>query len=215
MGMFLGFEYVSDVSQEASDGFGRSAAGAFLELPVTDVFSLIAESAGSSNGGEGNMAGAQIDYDLIFAFLRAQTGAVSFNEKFIPGYFTSGYDADPVDFSSLEASGHRRYGTMSSIDMGILGLANINLMNENYTDGGSSNSGGILITPIDRVIITGFCKQLSFADFRDISGKRFDLVGGSLEYRTRMGLSYSLNYKKTDVAGSAFDSTYFKAGYNF
>ena len=97
----------------------------------------------------------------------------------------------------------------------MLGLIDLNLENENYTDGGSANSGSILITPIDRVVITGFCRQLSFIDFREIKGQAFSLAGGSFEYRTKMGIYYSLTYKKTNVDDLSFDSSYFKVGYNF
>lgn len=220
----FGLEYLSDTKMVSREGYGRSAYGAYIELPLTDEFSFFLEGAGASNGGEGGLAGVSFDYDLIFAFSKVQIAGVSFNDRFIPGYFTSGYDLDPVDFSSLESSGKRRDGTMISLDTGILGLIALNYLNENYTDGGSSNSGSFLITPIDRVSITGFVKELSFQDYRVIKGKDSNLLGGAIEYKMRNGVYASLNYKKslvgdnldlTDEPLKPFETYYLKMGYNF
>jgi hypothetical protein len=213
----IGIEYLSDTNQTSREGFGRVSSGAHVELPLTDSFSLFCEAANTSNGGEGNIAGVIFDYDLIFAFSRVSIGAASFNSLFVPGYFTSGYDINPVDFSSLEAKGDRRYGTMINLDSGILGLIDLHLSNENYTDGGSATSGSILVTPIDRVNITGYVKELSFLDFRTIKGKDANMVGGSVEYKIVNGMSVSVNYKKTPSLDDLkpYDSAYCKLAYQF
>jgi hypothetical protein len=224
MNMNVGIECLSDTQMISSEGYGRSAFGAYVELPLTDEFSFFGESAGTSNGGDGNMAGVSLDYDLIFAYSKINFAGVSFNDRFIPGYFTSGYDIDPVDFSSLESEGTRRYGTMGSLDIGILGVIALNYVNENYTDGGTANSGSFLITPFDRLNITGFVKELSFMDYRAIKGNSSNLVGGAIEYKTKSGIYWSLNYKKspigeelglTDDLTKPFETYYFKIGYNF
>lgn len=224
LNMNLGLEYLSDANMASMEGYGRSACGAYIEMPLTDEFSLFAESAGTSNGGEGNMAGASFDYDLIFAHSTVNLAAVSMNDRFIPGYFTSGYDMDPVDFSSLEAEGRRRYGTSASFNMGILGFIALNYISENYTDGGAANSGNFLITPFDRLNITGFVKELSFQDYRPIKGKDANLVGAAIEYKMKNGINASLNYKRTppgedsiltDETAKPFETYYFNAGYNF
>jgi hypothetical protein len=220
----FGLEYLSDADMVSSEGYGRSAYGAYVELPLTDEFSLFGEGASTGSGGEGSMAGASLDYDLIFAYSKIKIAAASFNDRFIPGYFTSGYDLDPVDFSSLESEGKRRYGSVSSFDIGILGFISLNYVNENYTDGGSANSGSFLITPIDALNITGFVKELSFLDYRAIKGKDSNLVGGSIEYKMRSGIYASLNYKKslisedmnlTDDYLKPFETYYFKVGFNY
>ena len=224
LNMNFGIEYLSDADMASSEGYGRSACGAYVELPLTDEFSFFAEGASASNGGEGNVAGASFDYDLIFAYSKIKIAAASFNDRFIPGYFTSGYDLNPVDFSSLESEGKRRYGSVSSLDIGILGFIAMKYVNESYTDGGSANSGSFLITPIDRLNITGFVKELSFLDYRAVKGNRSNLVGGSIEYKMRSGIYTSLNYKKslisedmnlTDDYSKPFETYYFKVGYTF
>jgi hypothetical protein len=213
----FGLECLSDAGQTSAEAFGRSAYGAYMELPITDVFSLIAETAASSNGGEGNMAGASLDYDLIFAYSEINVAAVSFNDRFIPAYFTSGYDIDPVDFSSIEAPGRRRYGTMTAFNMGLLGLISLNYMNENYTDGGSANSAGLLITPWDRLSISGFVKELSFRDYRPVKGGDSNIIGGYVEYKMRSGISTSLNYRKAidEDTIKPYETYYFRSGFNF
>lgn len=213
----FGIEYLSDANIVSREGFGRSAYGAYVELPLTDEFGLFAESASSSNGGQGDMAGASFDYDLIVAYSKIQIAAVSFNDRFIPGYFTTGYDINPVDFSSIESQGRRRYGTMSSINIGILGFIAIDYTNENYTDGGSANSGSVLITPIDRLGITGYVKELSFLKYRPVSNSDPNMIGGSIEYKMKSGIYVSLNYEKaiTSEASKPYETYYFKTGYNF
>ncbi|MFH1710659.1 MAG: hypothetical protein ABH860_06340 [bacterium] len=224
LNMNFGFEYLSDANMVSREGYGRAACGAYIELPLTDEFSFFGEGAGTSSGGEGNMAGASFDYDLIFAYSKLKVAAVSMNDRFIPGYFTSGYDLNPVDFSALESEGRRRYGTMSSINMGLLGYIAFDYMNENYTDGGSANSGSFLIVPVDRLNITGFIKELSFLDYRAVKGKNSSLVGGTIEYKMRNGIHSSLNYKKSLIGESLnltddllrpFETYYFKIGYTF
>jgi hypothetical protein len=222
--MNFGLEYLSDASMVSREGYGRSACGAYVVLPLTDEFSLFAEEAGTSNGGEGSVAGISLDYDLIIAFSRITVAGASFNDRFIPGYFTSGYDLNPVDFTSLEAEGRRRYGTIVSLDTGILGFIDLTYSNENYTDGGSANSGGFLLMPFDRLNITGFVKELSFLDYRAIKGKDSNLVGGAIEYNIGSGIYASLNYKKsltgeelnlTDDLLKPFETYYFKVGCGF
>jgi hypothetical protein len=224
MNMNIGIECLSDTKILSREGFGSSAYGAYVELPLNDEFSLFGESAGTSSGGEGNMAGISLDYDLIFAYSRINVAAVSMNDRFVPGYFTSGYDINPVDFSSLESEGTRRYGSMGLLDVGILGLIALNYANENYTDGGTANSGSFLITPFERLNITGFVKELSFMDYRMIKGNSSNLIGGTIEYKMKNGMYWSLNYKKslvseglglTDDLTKPFETYYFKAGYNF
>jgi len=224
MNMNIGIECLSDTKMLSREGFGSSAYGVYVELPLTDEFSLFGESAGTSSGGEGNMAGVSLDYDLIFAYSKINVAAVSFNDRFIPGYFTSGYDINPVDFSALESEGTRRYGSMGSLDVGILGLIALNYANENYTDGGTANSGSFLITPFDRLNITGFVKELSFMDYRAIKGNSSNLLGGAIEYKMKSGMYWSLNYKKsligegldlTDDLTKPFETYYFKIGYQF
>ena len=223
LNMNFGIECLSDVNMGSIEGFGSSATGAYVELPLTDEFSLFAEGASASNGGEGNLAGMSLDYDLIFAYSKIRVAAASFNDRFIPGYFTSGYDLDPVDISSLE-SGSRRYGSITSFDTGIMGWIALNYMNESYTDGGSANSGSFLITPFDRLSISGFVKELSFQDYRLIKGKDSNLVGGTIEYKMMNGIYSSLNYRKslvaedlnlTDEVLKPLETYYFKIGFNY
>jgi hypothetical protein len=213
----LGFECLSDTKMQSTEGFGRSAVGAYLALPLTDEFSLFAESASSSNGGEGTLAGASFDYDLLVAFSKFSVAAASFNEKFIPGYFTTGYDINPVDFTSLESSSDRRYGTVFTIDTGVMGFIDLYLLNESFNDGGSANSGRLLIIPYDSLMITAFVKEMSFADFRLIKGKDANIVGGSINYKTRFGFSASVNYLKTPGGedGKPIDTAYMSIGFQF
>jgi hypothetical protein len=222
--MNFGLEYLSDTNMVSREGYGRSACGAYVELPLTEGFNLFAEGAGTSNGGEGSVAGLSIDYDLFFAFSRISVAGASFNDRFIPGYFTSGYDLNPVDFTSLESEDKRRYGTIVTFDTAILGFIDLNYENENYTDGGSANSGSFLITPFGGLNITGFVKELSFLDYRAIQGKDSNLVGGAIEYNIGSGIYASLNYKKsltgedsnlTDELLKPFETYYFKVGCGF
>jgi hypothetical protein len=100
----------------------------------------------------------------------------------------------------------------------------LNYANENYTDGGTANSGSFLITPFDRLNITGFVKELSFMDYRAIKGNSSNLLGGAIEYKMKSGMYWSLNYKKsligegldlTDDLTKPFETYYFKIGYQF
>lgn len=217
LNMNFGLSYIGDANMISRESYGRSAYGAYAELPLTDEFSLFGETAGSSNGGEGNMAGVSFDYDLIIAYSKARIAAVSFNDKFIPGYFTTGYDLDPIDLASLEAPGLRRFGSMSSLSLGILGIISIDYNNENYSDGGIANSGSLFITPAERFSITGYVKELSFRDLRVIKGIDSNMIGGQVGYKTKSGISASLNYEKsiTKEIFKPFETYFFRLGYNF
>jgi hypothetical protein len=216
MNMNFGIECLSDASQASAEAFARSAYGAYVEFPLSDELSLFGEAASTSNGGEGSLGGISFDYDLIFAFTKIDIAAATFNDKFIPAYFTTGYDINPVDFSSLESGGQRQ-GSIISFNSGILGVVNLDILNENYTDGGSSTSGSFLITPTDRVSITGFVKAFSFSDLRAIPGEDGNMTGGSIEYKTRNGLRISANYRKTPpiLEKKQFDTAYIKIGCEF
>jgi hypothetical protein len=216
-GLQVGFECMSDASQESTEAFGRCVTGAFVELPLSDGFSLFAESATSANRGEGTQAGAIFDQDLLFVYTKVKVAAVSFSSNFIPGYFTSGYDIMPVDIPSLEAKGDRRYGTAATLDMGILGLIGLNYSSENYKDGGNANSGSIIVTPFDNITLSGSVKELSFLDLRSIHGKAANLVGGSLSYELGSGMSVSVNYIKAPDMNTlkAHDTSYAQLIYSF
>jgi len=218
LNMDIGFEYISDTKQISREGFGRSATGAFVDIPLSDEIGLFGESAGTSNGGQGDMAGIYFDYDMIVAYSKVSLASVSFNERFIPCYFTSGYDINPADFSSLEADGKkRRNGQIASLDIGMLGIIAMNYTSEYYKDGGTANSGSILITPIEWLSLTGFVKELSFLDYRQIKGKNANLVGGSIQYNTKFGFSASVNYKKTPFGEDfkPYDTAYCQLGFQF
>ena len=224
LNMDMGLEYLSDDTAATREGYGSRLFGGYAELPVTDVISLFAESGNSSNGGEGSMAGVSADYDFLFAFVKMSAASVSMNNKFVPGYFTTGYDIDPVELASLETESVQRCGSMLNFDVGILGLVALDYCSENYTDGGSANSGSFLFSPLDRLNITGFIKELSFSDFRPVKGKDSDIIGGTIDYKLLNGLYASLNYKKS-LANEELDlesdplkpveTWYFKLGYQF
>jgi hypothetical protein len=220
----MGLEYVSDDGAATREGYGSRLFGGYVELPVTDVISLFAEGGNSSNGGEGSMAGISANYDLIFAFAKVTAASVSMNNKFIPGYFTAGYETDPIDLVSLEADSAQRYGSMFDFNVGVLGFVAIDYCSENYKDGGSANSESFLISPLDRLNITGFIKELSFTDFRPIRGKDSNLIGGTMDYKFLNGVYASLNYEKS-LANEELDlesdplkpveTWYFKLGCQF
>jgi len=129
-----------------------------------------------------------------------------------------------VELASLETESVQRCGSMLNFDVGILGLVALDYCSENYTDGGSANSGSFLFSPLDRLNITGFIKELSFSDFRPVKGKDSDIIGGTIDYKLLNGLYASLNYKKS-LANEELDlesdplkpveTWYFKLGYQF
>lgn len=216
-GMNFGLEWVSDSRMTSSEGFGRSGLGLMAEIPLNDLLSIIGESASTSNGGEGTLAGISLGHNMMVAFTKLTVAAVSFNDKFVPGYFTTGYDVDPIDFSSLESSSSRRYGTMVSMDTSVMGLFDLDLTSENYSDGGSANSGKVFITPSDKFSFTAFVKQLSFDELRPTARGDSDFAGGSLRYRLNDTTSLNYNYLKTPSIETlkSYDTSYLTLSFEF
>jgi hypothetical protein len=214
-GLKFGFEAVSDAKTDEASTFSRSATGAFVELPINDLIGLYSEAATSANGGVGALTGITFSKDMLMADFNVDVAAVSFNEKFVPGYFTAGYDINVLDTSSLEASDIRRYGQMVSVSSTVVGLFDIEMVNESYTDGGSANSWSVLIAPTDQMTISAFQKEFSFSDFRLIKGNAANMIGVSADYDLGFGVASAI-FKKgiSDGVDKAYETSYIKFGYN-
>jgi hypothetical protein len=214
-GLKFGVEAVSDAATFEPTSFSRSATGAFVELPINDIMTIYSEAATSANGGVGALTGVTFAQDMMVADFSLDISAVSFNKSFVPGYFTSGYDVNPLDTASLEASDIRRYGQIATLSTTVVGLFDLDISNENYIDGGTATSWSILLTPTDQLAVSVFQKEFAFSDYRRVVGNAANMIGGSVSYDLGFGTASAI-FKKgiSDDTDKPYETSYITIGCN-
>lgn len=215
LGLKFGFEAVCDAATAERTAFSRSVTGAFVELPLNDLVKIYGEVASSANGGIGTLTGVEFSRDMIMADFSLTVSAVSFNNKFIPGYFTSGYDVNPLDVTLLETADIIRFGQITTFSTMVIGLIDLDLTNENYVDGGSATSWAIMLTPTDQLKVSAFQKEFAFSDYRRVIGNAANIIGIEVGYDLGFGIA-SATFKKgiTADVDKPFETSYITIGFS-
>ncbi|MBU1867296.1 MAG: hypothetical protein KKD13_02340, partial [Candidatus Margulisbacteria bacterium] len=166
-----------------------SAIGLDAIMPLPWNFEGYAEAGQLLNHGSGVSAGLSWAYDLMVA--NASFGAEYrvFDKGFVPGYFGSEYEFNPIDLSSVEAVAKPRNGFLAQFGLNAMGLATLGVVYESYTDSNSALSADLTAKLSDQVSVRGYYSQPNFVDFRSLSLEQGAVMGADVAYKLNANTS--------------------------
>jgi len=93
-----------------------------------------AEWAQLLDHGNGLTAGLSWAYDMMVANADFKAEYRLMDKGFVPGYFDSDYQSNPINLASVEATGNAKNGYLAQLDASALGLASLKATYEKYNE---------------------------------------------------------------------------------
>ncbi len=205
----LGESYVADPNI-----FGYSVD---FTIPLGFDTYLYGEAARLKEYGSGTSLGILWGYNLILVGASARVERRFLDSDFIPEYFNSEYEINPIDLLMVRETTFRKDGILAEVRATLLGSANFNIVYENYEGSNYIFGSDLSLNLFDILVLGAFVKQPAFKNFRTVSGAQGDAVGGGIELRLTESITLAGNYKKvynpTDKCVD--ESTYIEAKLSF
>lgn len=216
----LGQSYITDTVGVVPVGTTtiQKVTGVALDasLPLPLNFEGYAEYAQLVNYGGGLTAGVSWAYDMMVANASFLAEYRMLGDKFVPGYFDSDYQSNPVNLASVEAAGAKN-GYYAQLGVNALGLARLRASYENYVNSRPSLMADFYAKLPQDVEVTGYYQQPNFNDYRSLSFEQGAILGGTLAYPVNPFTKLVLNYKKAynPATGQVEESQYYEVKLNF
>ncbi|MBU0501650.1 MAG: hypothetical protein ABIH69_06245 [bacterium] len=217
----LGQTYVTDNDGIMIATTGRTQKVAGIGLDATTPLPIgwvgFAEWAALQNYGSGLSAGVSWDRDFTLAQASFIAAYRLLDKGFVPGYFGEGYETNPIDLSTAEATGNNKNGYLIEFKSKIMDMATLNAAYENYND---SNSASLTANAFARlpqnVEVTGYYQQPNFDNFRAISFEEGAIIGGSLAYPANQFTKLIVHYRKAynPTTGQVESSRYYEVRFS-
>ena len=197
----LGQTYITDADGVMLRGTTEvqkvSGVGIDATIPLPLNFEGYAEWAHLVDHGSGFSSGISWGMDLMVANAAFLAEYRLLDSNFVPGYFDSDYETNPINFSSAEATGNIKNGYLAQASLNALGLASLNAVYEQYNDSDSASVTADLFAKLPRDIeVTGYYKQPNFTNFRSLTLEEGAIMGGSLAYPVNPFTKILVHYKK-------------------
>jgi hypothetical protein len=166
-------------------------------MPLPFNFEGYAEWAQLVDHGSGLSAGLSWAYDLFVANASFLVEYRMMDKKFIPGYYNTDYETNPVNLASAEAAGNAKNGYLAQLGLNALGLATLNVVYESYNDSSSAALNADLTAKLMQGIeVAGYYKQPNFVNYRSLTLEEGAVMGGSIAYPVNPYTKLVVNYKK-------------------
>jgi hypothetical protein len=197
----LGQTYITDTDGISLAGTTEvqkvSGIGVDATVPLPLNFEGFAEWAQLIDHGSGLAAGVSWGMDIMVANASFLAEYRVLDSGFVPGYFDSDYETNPVNLASAEATGNVKNGYLAQLGVSALGLATLNAAYEFYNDSDYASITADLFTKLPQDIeLTGYYKQPRFTNFRSLSLEEGAVMGGSLAYPMNPFTRVVVHYKK-------------------
>ncbi|MFC1510936.1 hypothetical protein ACFL5U_00915 [Candidatus Margulisiibacteriota bacterium] len=196
----LGQTYIADsdgiilpgtTTKQTVSGLGIDAT-----TPLPMGFDGYAEYAMLMDHGGGLSTGLKWAQDFMVAAADVDISYRFLDNKFVPGYFNSEYETNPINLSSAEATGNAKNGYLAKLAVKAMGIAAMNLRYENYEDSESAVYGDLYAKLPQDIEVTGYYQQPSFVDFRSLDLEQGAVIGGSVAYPINQFSKAKVHYKK-------------------
>ena len=197
----LGETYITDSNGVTPAGttLNQKVGGVGIDatMPLPANFEGYAEYAQLLNHGSGWGAGFSWAQDIMVAAADFTIGYRFLDSRFVPGYFNTNYQNNPINLTSAEASGNVKNGYVAKLGLKAMGMATLNAKYENYNDSGSATFMADLsaVLPQD-VEVAGYYQQPKFVNFSSLSFEQGAVLGYSIAYPVNTFTKMVLNYKK-------------------
>ncbi|MEA3492910.1 MAG: hypothetical protein U9R38_00820 [Candidatus Margulisiibacteriota bacterium] len=173
-----------------------SAYGVDATVPLPWGFEGYAEYAHLVDHGSGFSSGIGWDQDFFIAQANFLAEYRFLDSNFVPGYFDSDYEVNPVSLSSAEVSGNVKNGYLAQAGLKVMDMAYLKLVYENYNESDAGVEGELFAKLPQDIEVTGYYKQPSFTDFRSLSLEEGAIIGGSAAYPVNPFTKVVVHYKK-------------------
>jgi hypothetical protein len=174
-----------------------SGIGVDASVPLPLNFEGYAEWAKLIDHGSGLSAGISWAYDMMVANASFLAEYRLLDKGFVPGYYNADYETNPINITSVEATGNAKNGYLAQLGINALGLAGLKVAYENYNDSSSAALNADLFAKLPQdVEVTGYYRQPNFVNFRSLTLEQGAMVGGSVSYPMNQYTRAILHYKK-------------------
>jgi len=171
--------------------------GVDATVPLPLNFEGFAEWAQLSGHGSGFGAGVSWGMDLMVARASMLAQYRLLDSGFVPGYFDSDYETNPINLSSAEATGNIKNGYVAELGVEAFGLARLNAMYEYYNDSDAASVAAELFAKLPQDIeVEGYYQQPRFTNFRSLTLEQGAIMGGSVAYPLNPFSRIVVHYKK-------------------
>ena len=196
----LGQTYITDADGVQLPGTTEvqkvSAYGIDASVPLPYNFEGYAEYAHMIDHGSGFSTGVSWGADFFVASASFLTEYRLLDSNFVPGYFDSEYETNPINLTSAEATGNVKNGYLAEMKANVMDMASAKLVYENYNDSDAAVKGELFARLPRDVEVTGYYIQPSFVDFRSLTLEEGAIVGGSIAYPINFFTKIVIHYKK-------------------
>ena len=196
----LGQTYITDTDGVMPPGTSEvqkvSGIGMDATVPLPLNLKGYAEWAQLLDYGSGLATGISWGLDVMLAKASFLAEYRMLDSKFVPGYFDSDYETNPINLASAEATGNVKNGYLAQLGVSALDLLALSVAYENYNDSDSASVNADLYAKIVNMEVTGYYKQPNFINFRSLSLEEGAIMGGSIAYPVNPFTWLVVHYKK-------------------
>ncbi|MFA5839054.1 MAG: hypothetical protein WC890_00180 [Candidatus Margulisiibacteriota bacterium] len=194
--------------------------GVDASVPLPLNFNLYAELAQLMHDGIGSngfTTGFSWGQDLLIAKANFLAEYRILDKGFAPSYFNTEYEYNPVNLTSLEATGQAKNGYLVQLNADALGLATLKAVYEQYNQSNGAFNGTLYAKLPQNIEAYGYYTQPTFVDFSSLNFEQGAILGGWLAYPVNQFTKLVINYKKAYNSSTARveESQYYEVRFNF
>jgi hypothetical protein len=199
--LILGQTYITDTDGVTPPGTTEvqkvSGFGLDATVPLPLNLEGYAEYARLVGHGSGFGAGVSWSMDVLVANASFLAEYRLLDSGFVPGYFDSDYEYNPVVLSSAEATGNTKNGYLAQLSMSALDMARLNAVYEWYNDSEAGSVTADLFAKLPQEVeVTGYYKQPKFTNFRSLTLEEGAIMGGTIAYPVNPYTRVVVHYKR-------------------
>ena len=197
----LGQTYITDTDGARLAGTTEvqkvSGIGIDAKVPMPLNLEGFAEWAQLIDYGSGLSIGLSWGMDIMVMDANFLAEYRMLDNGFVPGYFNSDYETNPINLASAEATGKVKNGYLAQLGISAMDLADLLVSYENYNESENASFGALLSAKLPmNVEVSGYYKQPKFINFSSLSFEEGAILGGSVAYPVNPFTRIVWNYKK-------------------
>ena len=164
-------------------------------IPVIFDFELYSEMAHLGGHGSAYSVGLLWGFKRIFAAATVRVEKRFVDHDFIPNYFNSDYEINPIYIDDYSASKERKDGILVELRTQAPGVAFLDVIYE-YYEGSDPTFTQEATLKLFNFFISAYFKQPSFHDFRELDFDEGTIFKGSVGYKFSNSITVYSSYKK-------------------
>ncbi|OGC06225.1 hypothetical protein A2230_03070 [candidate division WOR-1 bacterium RIFOXYA2_FULL_36_21] len=225
--LILGQSYISDadgVSVKNTDGTTTTypsvsglAIDASVPLPMNFIgYTETAALMTSGNSAIGSTIGINWGFNALAFAALFDVGYRVNGKNFVPGYFNGGYETNPINLISYEASSKEKNGYIAELNLLFSTLLQTDVIYE-YYNGSDAVLNGKASAKYDKYTASAYFEQPKFTDFRSLNLEQGAIIGMTVGYDINDNMTLFAHYKKAydPNVGQVIESQYYEVKLGF